>query len=785
MLVAHCASAPARPSAQEISAAATEPPPSRGDLQEILITARRREESLALTPVAVAVLGSTDLVRQAILSEQDLRFAAPGLSVRASSNSNQLNYAIRGQSLDAFSDTRPGVLPYFNEVQVSGDGGSSAFYDLQSVQVLKGPQGTLFGRDATGGAVLITSQKPQKTTGGYLRGGGGNYGFGTAEGAINAPIVTDVLFGRLAGLLQSRKGYQYNLFGNRNTGALHRYGIRGSLTWDRGMGLKNELVIDYAHFRGGSTVDVLWNLKPDAPTPAASALLYSPALDTLFGSPGAFAAVRAAHPGVSPLGISGDLAAQQARGPFLVNFDGANLYRSNNTIVSNITAFDLSGRTQLRNVLGLTKSGSENMSDIDSTPYLIDGNDLQNSSDVLSEELQVLGEVATGRLTYLVGGYLSREKAAYYSVARLVGLEPLVPASKQTNNYSKRQVTYSAYGQGSYDLSAATNVEGLAVTAGVRFTSEKANLDILPADVNFSLATTGLRDAAGIEVLPRGAFDNSQSKTTGNVSWTLGVQRQLNARLLIFATSRRGYKNAGFNGLVSPVVGLSATGGNGFATETVTDLELGMKYQGTVDNLPVRIDIVGYVNWITDAQHAAFTFVRGNPAVITVNVPGAKVSGVEIEGRGSPVRWLSIGATLNYTHARFTENRVRVQGVATEFGPYPDTPQASGAVFGEIEIPVSYSQSLLLRGEFYSQQSAVFTSTQNNNTGAKLPGYGVANILCSLEAGRAGWSLTINLKNAFNKVYYVGGVAPAEVLQFNTAIPGAPRTVSVEGRYHF
>jgi iron complex outermembrane receptor protein len=103
----------------------------QGDV--IIVTAQRREESLQETPVAVSVIGGEALAERSITSESDLQTTTPGLIVRASQNSNQLNYAIRGQNLDAFSNTRPGVLPYFNEIQVGGAGGSSAFYDLQSV----------------------------------------------------------------------------------------------------------------------------------------------------------------------------------------------------------------------------------------------------------------------------------------------------------------------------------------------------------------------------------------------------------------------------------------------------------------------------------------------------------------------------------------------------------------------------------------------------------------------------------------------------------------------------
>ena len=126
---------------------------------DIVVTAQRRDTALSKTPVSVAVVTSEKLRDAQIGTEEDLRVATPGLSVRTSASSNQVNYSLRGQSQDAYSGTRPGVLPYINEVQVPGSN-ATVFYDLSSVQVLKGPQGTLFGRSATGGAVLFATALP-------------------------------------------------------------------------------------------------------------------------------------------------------------------------------------------------------------------------------------------------------------------------------------------------------------------------------------------------------------------------------------------------------------------------------------------------------------------------------------------------------------------------------------------------------------------------------------------------------------------------------------------------
>jgi iron complex outermembrane recepter protein len=194
---------------------------------EIVVTAQRREESLAKTPVAIAVVSPDVLQKQQILTESDLQSAVSGLTVVQGTNSNQLNYSIRGQTLDAFSNSTPGVLPYVNEIQVGGAGGQSAFYDLQSVQVLKGPQGTLFGRNSTGGAVLFTTAKPTNEFGGYIEARVGDYQLTQVGGAINIPIVDDKILARLAGYYEYQEGFQYNLYDDLHTLARLIDGVLG------------------------------------------------------------------------------------------------------------------------------------------------------------------------------------------------------------------------------------------------------------------------------------------------------------------------------------------------------------------------------------------------------------------------------------------------------------------------------------------------------------------------------------------------------------------------------
>jgi iron complex outermembrane receptor protein len=760
-----------------------------GALEEIVVTAQRRSEGLERTPVAVSVLSADTLDKEQITTETDLRTTAPGLSVRSTSNSNQLNYVIRGQSLDAFSNNRPGVLPYVDEVQVGGAGTASAFYDLASIQVLKGPQGTLFGRNATGGAVLFTTQQPTNDLSGYITVRGGNYDLRYYEGALNVPIVDDKVLLRVAGFSEAREGFQYNLYTDSRVGDIDRYGFRASLTVKFTDAIKNVLVADYSRYDGAGTSAILWNLNPKiGAIPATGFYAGGAVTDAYFtgaalaaGAPpgtslaGAWAAYVATHPTTNPNGLASVLATQQARGPFTVDFDGPDSNMARNLIFSNITTFDIADNTQIKNIAGHTQLDSNTDYDADGTPYDIDDNFNVNNTRQTSDELQLLGKTLADKLSYVGGVYYSNESTEIHLASALLGLEPFVPPTPQHNDYIGTNKTLAEYAQGTYDLTEVTGVQGLGFTLGVRHTSEKIGSLLLPTASGYA------------QVLANPATESvDQSKTFNNVGWTIGVQDQLNSDILIYAVSRRSYKNGGYNGTLVPVVGPGDIGGNGYLTETDTDGELGVKFQGSIAAMPTRLNAAVYNQWISNDQRVAYTVDSfGSPAPISVNVPRAKVSGVELDGQISPVSWLSVGASYDYTDGRFTSNLVSILGrPPIVFGTYPDTPKSMATFYSDVTIPIRDGLAVVLHGDIYNQTAIAYSSTANINPGAILPGFAVTDFRVSLDSSQ-GWTVSAVVKNAFNRVYYAGGIAAAELFQFNTAIPGDPRTASLELHYKF
>lgn len=779
--------------------------PAEAPADDIIVTARRRDESLSRTPVAVAVVSADTLAKAQIVSENDLRVATPGLQIRSGSNSNQINYSLRGQSQDPFSNVRPGVLPYLNEVQIGGQGGASAFYDLQSVQVLKGPQGTLFGRSATGGAVLFTTAKPTDQFGGYISGLYGNFNAAKVEGAINVPLAGDQLMARVAGFYRSRDGFQYNLYNGEDNGRQKQYGGRFSLTAKFGPSIRNDLVVDYLHSNGQNTSAVLAGLVPftgvGAPyipiqllyagtaTPIAT-LTGECTLQGFVGFPGACPPVNPAVAGyyssyfASPHhpanGISGQLADQQARGPYIINSDSANVFRTNNTIVTNATTFDVGANTQIKNIFGYVRIVSFVAQETDGTPYSASsspvasagptpGQGLASDTRQVSEELQLSGKALSERLDYVLGLYFSDEKSTTRQQSAFFDL--VFGGLYQTNNFAISNRTYAAYGQGTYKLNDA----GLSFTLGARYTSERVSIDVLSADTT--------RIALG-NVPPPG-FSYNQHKTYDRLSWTIGLQDQVSPDALFYAVSRRAYKSGGFNGIVQPKVGGADVAGDSYLAERVTDVELGAKFSGRVAGVPARLNVALFYSWIQNSQRAAFSVVNGGPAGVTVNVPKGKTYGAEVDGSISPARWLTLGGSANYTKATFGSDPVIVNGSSQIFDQVPDTPKFSGSLYADVTVPITGNLSGLLHGDVYNQSQSFTSPRSANSAGARIAPYTLANFRVGIEDDKAGWSLTANLKNAFNRVYYVGGVATGEIYQINLLIPGEPRAFTVEARFKF
>jgi iron complex outermembrane receptor protein len=253
---------------------------------------------------------------------------------------------------------------------------------------------------------------------------------------------------------------------------------------------------------------------------------------------------------------------------------------------------------------------------------------------------------------------------------------------------------------------------------------------------------------------------------------------------MLYVVSRCSYRNGGFNATLPPKDGYSDVTGDQYRPERLTDVELGLKYQGRLGEMPTRLNLDVYHNWVDDSQRTAFANIAGAPTAVTVNVPVSRASGVEFDGEIRPFSWLSAGATLSYIDTDITDGNTFVAGSPMLFATTPDAPRWTQSVFAKADIPLTLKYTLTLRGDGYHQTATWITSTCNLNPGAELPGYTVADFTLGLT-NVDGWSVTGRVKNAFDRTYYVGGIALAQLVGFNSALPGAPRTFMLEARYQF
>src|SRR6202789_3061150 len=316
--------------------------PNNNALEEITVTARRKEESLQSVPVSITALSAETLREQSISTTEELQQATPGVYLAGSGGTENVVYQIRGQSKALSGPSSPAVVSYFAEVPDVTFGSSVPQYDISSIQVLKGPQGTLFGRNTTGGAVLYTPAAPTYDFGGEVSLIAGNYADHETRAVLNLPLSDQTVALRLAGDLHQRDGYTQNLGVGGALDNVDSKAMRVSLLLDPMAGLRNVTIFDY--YQNDYNGDGV-NLIAVAPG------------ETLLAQLGIQKALEQ------------QLALQQARGPFVVNTDPADYTHNRREGITNRTDLDL-GAVQLVNIFGYRLTHLSYFINVDGAPAI-------------------------------------------------------------------------------------------------------------------------------------------------------------------------------------------------------------------------------------------------------------------------------------------------------------------------------------------------------------------------------------------------------------------------------
>ncbi len=788
-----------------------QPQASSSGFGEIIVTAQRREEKLQDVPIAITAMSADSLRERGVTQMQDLQATVPSLVIAPNGQASRdvMSPSMRGQSA-AFQGS-PAVVVYMNEVPLpaaytlSGQGGPGNFVDLQNVQVLAGVQGTLFGRNTTGGAILLTPSKPTDALEGYIQGGYGNYNMMELEAVVNIPL-SDTLKVRLVGAGRDRDGFTKDVNWNKDRDNQHWRMGRIGIQWDPTETISNYTMAYYGYSktRGSGTIAKNFNTG-------------------LFGLMNAYYGYQ-----FDLNYLNGLLDKQKALGNRKTAHGVDDFAKIITWGVSNTTDFQLADGLKLRNIASYASLKSYYSSDSDGTiaPQYDTGTTLESRTSprdyfhTFTEELQLQGDALDGKLTYTLGGFYFKQKPSgdmvSYSInfcdkPTTVGCRMGVGAI-QSHSESK-----ALYAQATLDFGTLTPaLDRLRLTAGYRYTWDKTGgtnvsynfspvsgyIGPRPGDLVGCAWKTQTTANPNVDCL----FGSSRKDSAG--TWTLGLDYRPVDDLLLYAKVSRGYKAGGFNAY--SVFENTRT----FGPEFVTDYEAGFKSDFKIAGAPVRLNVNGFYLDYSKIQRAAGdrNNVTGGQGAITLSSASAVIKGVEVEALIKPVDILELGA--NYSHLSshyksFTFNSnsgvldcsstnafdLKYTNADMSCRPLQYLSPNILSVYGRLKIPTSERTGDLSLFVSYSWTDAQDTAPLYVETfpdgsimepGVHLPSFGVLN--ASLDWKNAigsGLDVTLFGTNLLDKEYVITNTGVYQTIGAQSQMYGEPRMYGVRLRYAF
>jgi iron complex outermembrane recepter protein len=618
----------AMPVAAQIAAPAT--PSDEGlQLDEIQVVARRQSENLQSVPVSVQAFDQAALTQKAIFDEYSLATSVSGLSVNANGASpSQPSFSIRGRG-ESYGAASGSVETYFADIPLSAPFEMPTlppqFFDMASVEVLKGPQGTLFGRNTTGGAVVLVPQAPTDKLEGYARVQGGTFSDFQFEGALNVPLIPDVASLRVAVFHWSRLGYMTaaaDLPGT-NTPIIDSYTGRP---------------IGPQTFNNQNENEARVSLRIHPTSSLDNTTIFTVHTDKTRESPGSGPQLDAA----------GNTIFEPGYGTYLTYTDNRYERPATNVFAAiNTTTYELPNNLSLKNILGYINATGHNQDpeSADGTPTpLVDVflSPYTSRNQQVTDELQLHGRSFGDQFTWTVGALLDRtwepSGLGHMNVVSLENSGPAVdpdhPGAVQAfYRFVQNTInSYSAFASGTYKIAPNTNL-----TAGFRATWD---------DVAASLGTA--TQVSSYRAPVYGPINDLKSSGEGN-TYNIEIDNHPTDKIMVYGGFRHGYKRGGFNAS-QPDPTLSV-----FLPEQVNNFHVGVKADFNVSGIPVRVNLEPYYDIYHGMQTSYLSIADGGLTTVTTNVPATTYRGFDLDLELKPASWATITASYTFIDAFFTK----------------------------------------------------------------------------------------------------------------------------------
>jgi len=588
---------------------------SRGSVQRVMdvirVTATKRPdaEDVQDVPVAVTAFNSDTLDALNVRDLESLSFSAPNVSLDDIGTARgTANFSIRGLGVNSsIPSIDPTVGVFIDGVYIGVNNGLVFdMFDLDSIEILRGPQGLLFGRNTTGGAVLINTGSPTDeftaaariATDGPIDDGRGGWNT-TVQGYVSGPIVEDVLNGRLALYANNDDGYFTNLATGENHGAAEMNILRGSLEW---------MPSDRVTFLGRVELS-----EGDGDGPAGQ------------------------NRGV------------YERDTFDFAIDEPGHYEFEGVLASLRTDIDVDfGNGQITNILGYRSYESENgVGDIDALPLFLFHSIAELSQEQISNELRYAGTF--GAIDLTTGLYYFNQDLSYTEIRDLPPVSPLTLYGGGRQDHT----VYGVFAQVDYNFT-----ENFVGTFGLRYSSEEKDAEITYirprpecSVVDGTCPSTGTNPFVPGE---NNGFEDGDEWS--NVTPRVGFQYFFADNTNVFGNYTRGFRSGGYNFRVTAPAAfedfVASTGSFSFDEEAVDSYELGFRHQ--TDDGRGQISLGVYMTQVEDMQREVNASSATSGVVQTIlNTADATIRGLEAEGRWALTDTLLLTANVGLMDAEY------------------------------------------------------------------------------------------------------------------------------------
>lgn len=568
--------------------------------RDIIVTAQKREERLQDVPAAITAITAEDIARTGTNTVEKMVGMVPNLSLGQSFG--VAHVTLRGIGLANYSPGAEGSIAFHvNNVFISrGSDVFGSFYDLDRVEVLRGPQGTLFGRNATGGSFNVLTRRPTPELDGYAQLTIGSYDRLAFEGAVGGPLAGEKLMARLAVQSEERTGYGKNLVSGEDIDDADQRSVRASLTIAPTDRLKFDIVADL--HRENDHAFALHYFGPAAFFPDGSQV------------PVAGLAFLGGYAAINSRNVASDISQVNDRKSWGVMIDGQ--YDLGVSTLRSISAY--------RNTRYRTVADGDNTSAVVASPM-----EQAEKAHQYSSELQLLGE--SGRWTWLGGLFYFNEKTSGGFRIPIQNIYFVGPPGYLSQGFlsggTLKTDAAAIFGQASYKLTPE-----LKVTAGARYSWEKKSVDEF-----FTLDPITPFDADTPVVIQVAREDEKSFKS---FTPKLGIDYQPNRDLLLYASYSKGFKSGTFNlGAIQPAL----------SPEKVTAYEGGIK--STWARGLAQVNVAGFYYDYKDLQVGKS--IRNIPAL--ENAATATIYGAELEFNARPIRSIRTDLVFSYLNAKFDE----------------------------------------------------------------------------------------------------------------------------------